>query len=352
MKDQTILIIDRLIEITKHRDRELIENSLVKTIFELVPCREVRIYTVVEGATPLNLNMIVRFDSSGFGVSDDKSHQELDFKAASAVGTSLATNGSFILRNGDDKLLKIVYPLFLSDTGISGFLMIVADHELSEYGILVHGLIKIYRNFMTLLAESRLDRLTGLYNRQTFESQIMKIAATPVGRLCDKISAGTRRRIPDEAFGYWMAIFDIDHFKRINDKFGHIYGDEVLVLLARIMRSTFRSHDLLFRYGGEEFIVVLAAPSRQDAGSALERFRNAVAEYHFPQIDSVTISIGYVGITANEIPVVMLGRADKALYYAKEHGRNMTCSYEELIAQGALPPEEEITGGIELFCLF
>lgn len=72
-----------------------------------------------------------------------------------------------------------------------------------------------------------------------------------------------------------MGVLDIDHFKSINDRFGHLYGDEVLLLLSRIMRKNFREGDLLFRYGGEEFIVLLQNVDEERAKCVLERLRQA-----------------------------------------------------------------------------
>ena len=106
------------------------------------------------------------------------------------------------------------------------------------------------------------------------------------------------------------------------------------------MQASFRQEDLIFRYGGEEFIVVLKVPEKKDATSAFERFRCTVGAYDFPQVEQVTVSIGYVQITGNDFPLTVVGRADKALYYAKEHGRNCIFNYETLVEQGELPGEE------------
>ena len=130
-------------------------------------------------------------------------------------------------------------------------------------------------------------------------------------------------------------MIDIDHFKQVNDRFGHLYGDEVLILIANILRSSFRSHDRIFRFGGEEFVVLLRATSLATAHKVFNRFRLAVQEYPFPQVGQVTVSLGFVS-TSRGAPVEILGQADQALYYAKENGRNQVCFYDELIASGQL----------------
>jgi diguanylate cyclase (GGDEF)-like protein len=133
----------------------------------------------------------------------------------------------------------------------------------------------------------------------------------------------------------WLAVVDIDHFKQVNDRFGHLYGDEVLILIANILRTSFRSHDRIFRFGGEEFVVLLRNTTLSKAHKVFNRFRETVQEHHFPQVGSVTVSLGFVG-TSRGSPVEILGQADQALYYAKEHGRNQVRFYEDLIASGEL----------------
>lgn len=133
-----------------------------------------------------------------------------------------------------------------------------------------------------------------------------------------------------------MGIIDIDHFKRINDEYGHIYGDEILLLLSRQMQTFFRRADLLFRFGGEEFVVLLEPTNERGAKTAFLRFLTQISEYEFPQVGQVTISIGYAPIHADSVSTDVFGRADQALYHAKEHGRNQVASYLELVASGVL----------------
>jgi diguanylate cyclase (GGDEF)-like protein len=115
-----------------------------------------------------------------------------------------------------------------------------------------------------------------------------------------------------------------------------LYGDEVLILIANILRQSFRTQDKVFRFGGEEFVVLLRSSTRDAAYKIFERFRCNVEGYDFPQVGRVTVSVGFVSIDQNETPVVILGHADQALYYAKENGRNRACNYEELITAGSL----------------
>jgi diguanylate cyclase (GGDEF)-like protein len=114
-----------------------------------------------------------------------------------------------------------------------------------------------------------------------------------------------------------------------------LYGDEVLILVANLLRASFRAQDRIFRFGGEEFMILLRSATLEDAQRIFERFRASVEQYNFPQVGRVTVSLGFVRISA-QTPVVLLGHADQALYYAKTHGRNQVCQYEELVADGSL----------------
>jgi diguanylate cyclase (GGDEF)-like protein len=144
------------------------------------------------------------------------------------------------------------------------------------------------------------------------------------------------RRHHTETEKQWLAVIDVDHFKLVNDKFGHLYGDEVLILIANLLQSSFRSQDRVFRFGGEEFVVLLRSTTLANAYKIIERFRTNVEGHDFPQVGRVTVSVGFVSISALEAPVIILGRADQALYYAKSHGRNMACHYDELVSGGLL----------------
>ena len=127
-----------------------------------------------------------------------------------------------------------------------------------------------------------------------------------------------------------------------------MFGDEVLLWLAQQMRHCFRNEDALFRYGGEEFAVLLAGLNRQQAQDTFERFRKTIANTSFPQIGKITVSIGYTNIDAQANPTLVFGEADKALYYAKEHGRDRVNCYPQLIEDGMIGHDKE-SEDIELF---
>jgi diguanylate cyclase (GGDEF)-like protein len=128
-----------------------------------------------------------------------------------------------------------------------------------------------------------------------------------------------------------------------------LIGGEVLLLLARLIRSSFRSHDQLYRFGGEEFVVLMRCGSDVDAALAFERLRHNTEHYAFPQVGRITVSIGFTRVEPGDSPSGAFERADKAVYYAKGHGRNQVQSHAELIARGELTLDEKKDGDVELF---
>jgi GGDEF domain-containing protein len=179
----------------------------------------------------------------------------------------------------------------------------------------IDGILRVYRNFHNLLDYSERDSLTGLLNRKTFDDQLARMLQC--GLEPEPLLPGQperRRQRADEQ--QWLAVVDVDNFKLVNDRFGHLYGDEVLILIANL--------------------VLLRSTTLANAHRIIDRFRAGVEAHHFPQVERVTVSVGFTSISATDSPVVTLGHADQALYYAKAHGRNQVCHYDQLVADGQL----------------
>lgn len=186
----------------------------------------------------------------------------------------------------------------------------VSDHDMD----FIEGMYRIYANQLALLDSKERDFLTSLANRQTL-----------MRTLNDVIAFHRDHPIGEDNKRSWLAVLDIDHFKKINDKFGHVYGDEVLLHFAGVMEKTFRYSDFLFRYGGEEFVAIVNNCDDDGIAYALEKFRKAVEEFEFPS-GKVTVSIGFTEIIPSMPPSMLLESADKALYQSKEQGRNRVTS--------------------------
>ena len=176
----------------------------------------------------------------------------------------------------------------------------------------------VFANLMRLIDRFERDPLTGLLNRQSFDYRFEDLLEYHHQNPHRKQTGDTP----------WLAIIDIDHFKLVNDTYGHLFGDEILLLVSRIMRQCFRFDDLLFRYGGEEFIVILNNTNTAGAELALERFRQSIQNHEFPRLGELTISTGWAAVGDREFSTDVIHKADKALYYAKENGRNQVVSYE------------------------
>jgi diguanylate cyclase (GGDEF)-like protein len=215
---------------------------------------------------------------------------------------------------------------------------------------MVGSVLRIYNNFLGLLDYSERDTLTGLLNRKTFDESFLKAAGetgTSAPPAATEQPAQERRHV-GEGSGYWLGVIDIDHFKQVNDRFGHLIGDEVLLLLSRLMRSCFRFHDRLYRFGGEEFVALVRCPDEASAVQAFERLRRTAAQYLFPQVGHISVSVGLTRVRSGDTPTTAFARADRAVYHAKNAGRDQVCSYAALVAAGQIV-EHEQANAIELF---
>ena len=229
--------------------------------------------------------------------------------------------------------------LMLQASELGGEQMILAfdlaPGDADDHAGQITTLARIYGNQLRLLDYSELDTLTRLLNRKTFDETFDRLLTSASADDPDD-AFDERRDHLDEESPAWLCVIDIDHFKRVNDTFGHLFGDEVLLRMGELMRKTFRGGDRLFRFGGEEFVVILNAADQALAATSFNRFRTSVEGHEFPQVGTVTCSIGFTLVSNMDVPTDVVGRADEALYYAKEHGRNQVCCYEQLVAEGAL----------------
>jgi len=332
-------VLQSLATLTGQRDRDLLAQALVGTLTELIHGNRITMYRIVSGELGEEASLVAEACNHPGHASI---HPEVNIAISSRADfNSVFNSATESVRPINDKTHLSVYPI-IGQHGVVGLLEMISDALGDMDRHLVLALLKVYSNYLTILDESETDTLTGLLNRRTFDNNIEKIIAehsVSDDALLDPSPQNPARRRENADLPHWLAIIDIDHFKRINDEFGHLYGDEVLLLLSRQMRRIFRQHDKLFRFGGEEFIVVLDRAGEVSAKAVLERFRTAIENYHFPQLGKVTISIGFVRLDKVDVPSSIVGRADQALYYAKEHGRNQICFYDELVAGGKLAGE-------------
>jgi diguanylate cyclase (GGDEF)-like protein len=338
-------VAEHIAELTGFRDRDLLDFSLVASLKDLLRPRSLAIHRVV--GEPGQQHWITRAR-----VSDDDNASAVDSLWAELDELPLLDDmpaharclaeGAMVLVPGAPALA--LFPLS-TDRETVGVLEVAADGPLdADAQRLVRSILRIYRNFQGLLDYSERDTLTGLLNRKTFDECFLRAANPGSGRASDD-DPGRRARPPRLAY---LGVLDIDHFKRVNDSYGHLIGDEVLLLLSRLMRSTFRHHDQLFRFGGEEFVVLLRCAGPADALAAFERLRSAVERYAFPRVGRITVSIGLTEIRPGDTPTGCFERADKAVYFAKQNGRNQLHDHGTLVAAGKLVDESRASD-VELF---
>jgi diguanylate cyclase (GGDEF)-like protein len=135
-----------------------------------------------------------------------------------------------------------------------------------------------------------------------------------------------------------VAIADIDHFKRVNDEFGHPVGDQVLVRTARLLSSCVRESDTVARWGGEEFAVITPMTTEEGAACLAEKLRSIMAATHLGPKEAVTASFGVAELGPDDTVETLLQRADAALYRAKQSGRNQVCRAGPMQGSAAQAP--------------
>lgn len=217
-----------------------------------------------------------------------------------------STNGTFVngqrvkdfLLKGDDKIQispATIFKFSLADEDEK-----IAIDELYELGVI--------------------DPLTNVYNKRYF-----------IDRLKEEMSHSKRLSLDLS-----LLILDIDHFKEVNDTYGHLAGDYVLLTLAKILQSMTRHEDIVARYGGEEFAIVLRNTAEEGSTLLAERIRNTIAgtKFHFENKNiALSVSIGIASFNSKiEFNTYedLVGAADRCLYYSKEHGRNRTTNLSQV----------------------
>jgi diguanylate cyclase (GGDEF)-like protein len=153
---------------------------------------------------------------------------------------------------------------------------------------------------------SNQDHLTGIFNRKKFYDELHK-EIDRVTRYNQKLS---------------IIMFDVDHFKSVNDTYGHQVGDIVLQDISEIVHKAIRKTDVFARYGGEEFTLLMPGTSQQGAYDIAERLRFEIEEHSFPSAGKITCSFGVAEIDEHDNSDTFVKKADVALYKAKDKGRN------------------------------
>ena len=367
--------LDHVVELTRSRDRALVEASLISALVDLLGAREVSLWRlepagaggglwrrqahrrVMAGpdglATEAAAAGVVGGSDDGGDAAEAVDAEDADASLDAPLPEDHLPDHLRCLREDSPRTLAVDArgrtPVLLPigseiDGGGVIELRLAAPMDARDARVAA-SMLRIHANFMHLLDYSERDTLTGLLNRKSFDETFMKATVLEARR--QFAEDGHERRASDARHQY-LGVIDVDHFKRVNDVHGHLIGDEVLVLVARIMRGALRSEDRLYRFGGEEFVVLLDASDVDGARAAFERLRRAVAAYDFPRAGHVTISVGYVDVRPGDTPQSAFSRADQGVYHAKAHGRDQVVAYADLLACGVVT-DSDGENDIELF---
>ncbi|MBL5966710.1 GGDEF domain-containing protein [Lelliottia amnigena] len=210
--------------------------------------------------------------------------------------------------------LRVIYSLALPMVGIAIHHVIQKRNDRFAQQLLY----RLLEERETLNDLSMMDPLTGLYNRRGLHNRLENLPTLEHGE-------------------HFVLLLDIDHFKAYNDHYGHMMGDQALIRVSAAIRDAVRSRDIVARFGGEEFMVLLTSVTLDQARQTAERIRQKVYDLKIPHMfnesvaTNVTISIG-IAIFEGEDIEGALGKADKALYEAKHQGRNNILISPELLA--------------------
>jgi diguanylate cyclase len=224
----------------------------------------------------------------------------LPARPASVANAALVAGIAVVLHGQVDTLSWVRFVVSMASVGVSAHLFA--------------SRVEQQRHQLEQLATT--DALSGAGNRRAFDAA-----------LADAHQLHARHPVPVA-----LVLFDIDHFKRVNDVHGHGAGDACIAALAQAVRQRLRRTDRLFRYGGEEFVVIAQHTDLDQARVLAEGLRAAAAQTPVPGVPGlhVTVSLGVAGLVRSERAEDALGRADAALYEAKREGRNQV--------RVALPP--------------
>lgn len=332
-------LLDQLVDLTAIRDLELLEFSLLRTLNGFLRPRSLTLLHLDTKGRPRR-ELVYGDDkcsvrSEGIALTEE-------FRLADKF---LAASGGkqHVLRTTGGVLIVIA---LMTTRSTRSYLLLSRNSELSKLDShLVAGVLQIYRNFCSLVQHAQTDQLTGLANRKTFDECVSKVYEL----IPPELEPLPDERRSDVPMSYWIVMLDIDRFKAINDRFGHLYGDEVLVLLAQMIKASFREDDMLFRFGGEEFVLIIRCPDQAACRATLERFRTMVAATTFPQVGTVTVSLGATQMLRETFIATLLDYADQALYHSKGMGRNRTTFFEDMVAQGLAKREDITPGEIQFF---
>ncbi len=325
-----------IVDISSYRDRTQINAALIKALRALLAPESVTLYR----AYAAKEKMI--FACAGIENNEVFSHNayvpKLRYCKPAADDSLIAecwASQKVKIVGGATHIERLLVPVIQNREVY--YLMDIRPTTGADSLELYKAMIQFFSNFTGLLDYGETDTLTTLPSRKTFEKHMFEWLETD------------SQKNQGDSESHFLAICDIDDFKNVNNAFGHMIGDELLIMLARSLRQFLPFTDQVFRYGGEEFVILLQPTNLESAQSLFDNLREHIAAQTFSRVGQITVSIGFTKISGADTPDAAIERADEAVYYAKQHGRNQATSYETLIDNAELHPKEVLSGEIELF---
>lgn len=322
-------VLESVIEITEQKNSLALSYSILATLSELLPLSSATLFHHLGRATV----MVARLNISKDPMGAKQYQWQYDQVCAENDYHHAQTEMAFRLQNNGQYECSCPIPV---EEHFSAELSLLLNEPPEPYRMLIDGFAKIYRNYTVILHESERDKLTGLLNRRTLEDRLRNTFAINPSA--------------EENHQLWIAMLDLDHFKAINDHFGHMIGDEILLMFAQQMQHYFGPSSQLFRFGGEEFVIVFSSGDEQAINRTLDGFRYHIRQHTFPRIGELSFSAGFCSLRPGDYLPTILDHADKALYYAKEHGRDQVHCYENLCDEGKIAnAQRSASDDVELF---
>ena len=350
---------EHIIKLTDHRDRNLLELTLAKAVLDLLRIDRVVLARVVSEEGTKRWLDVVALDGRGGGKVVDP--LRIDFQTLPVLEDMrdrwrcLQDKNLLEIAWAGEEGPRISYiPLYSDDSNDDQGIVEIHSGGVLQIGQqeIVRDLLHVYRNMYNLLAYSDRDPLTGLLNRKSLDDTFYSAVLDELGEGGARDTGAPtlpgqerRHRVPPN---YWLGTISVDNFSAINDKHGHLIAEEVLILVARIVNNTFRTYDRLYRLGGEQFAVLMHCPDESLVLAAFERFRVNMEKFNFPQVGNVTACAGFTRVSADDSPSTTLERAERAVDFAQQQGRNQVLSHPELVRKGLFGDLPKV-GAVDLF---
>ena len=293
--EKALILLQNITEITKAQQKVLQYSNQTLLLYETLQ-------KIIDGQNTLifvtdNQDKIAFANKKFleyFRLDSSNHHKEYNFKFYKIVSETLQSYEElYRMVRSKEKHITINQDTFMIDV-----VQIDATHRLFTLTVVTD----MYEEKKNLETEVEYDALTGLIRKKYFDQKLHKLFG--------------------DHNSFALVVVDIDNFKNINDTFGHQIGDEVLRIFATLLKENLRNKDIIARWGGEEFLFVIQIESINTAIERVEMIRKVIASYPFKMVEGITASFGIAWREEEDDPDTLLRRADKALYLAKQSGKN------------------------------